>query len=158
MYIYHALINALSAHMIHINGLNNYDILYTRRAQSHQNNPHKAPYGKTNNSPPKKKQKKQLLQMCVRHWSVSNNAYMRARTHTTHNDCSRNWILILVRMEILWEEEGFQLGFKRWQGWAVSKVLEWISNVGSKAREGEKAMSLAFVLLDFQHAGVRRRV
>ena len=26
-------------------------------------------------------------------------------------------------MEILWEEEGFQFGFKRWQGWAVSKVL-----------------------------------
>ena len=50
MYIYHALINALSAHMTHIN-LNNYDILYTRRAQSHQNNPHKAPYGKTNNTP-----------------------------------------------------------------------------------------------------------
>ena len=29
--------------------------------------------------------------------------------------------------------------------------------MGSKAREGSKAMSLAFVLLDFQHAGVRRR-
>ena len=30
-------------------------------------------------------------------------------------------------MEILWEEESFQFGFKRWQGWAVSKVLwEWI--------------------------------
>ena len=29
-------------------------------------------------------------------------------------------------MEILWEEEGFQFGFK-WQGWAVSKVLwKWI--------------------------------
>ena len=28
---------------------------------------------------------------------------------------------------------------------------------GSKAREGAKATSLAFVLLDFQHAGVRRR-
>ena len=31
-----------------------------------------------------------------------------------------------------------------------------IPNVGSKAREGAKAMSLAFVLLDFQHVGVRR--
>ena len=40
-------------------------------------------------------------------------------------------------MEILWEEEGFQFGFKRWQGWAVSKVLwEWIPDVGFKAREG----------------------
>ena len=60
-------------------------------------------------------------------------------------------------MEILWEEEGFHFGLKRWQGWAVSKVLwEWIPNVGSKAREGTKAISLVFVLLDFQHVGVRR--
>ena len=52
----------------------------------------------------------------------------------------------------------FQFGFKRWQGWAVSRVLwEWIPNVGSKAREGAKAMSLALALLDFQHAGFRRR-
>ena len=29
--------------------------------------------------------------------------------------------------------------------------------VGFKAREGAKAMTLAFVLLDFQHAGDRRR-
>ena len=27
--------------------------------------------------------------------------------------------------------------------------------MGSKAREGAKAMSLAFVMLDFQHAGVK---
>ena len=33
-----------------------------------------------------------------------------ARTHT-HNDCSRNYVL--VGAEILWEEEGFQFGFKR---------------------------------------------
>ena len=45
MYIYQALINALSAHMIHIN-LN--DILYTCRAESYQNNLHKILYGKTN--------------------------------------------------------------------------------------------------------------
>ena len=56
-------------------------------------------------------------------------------------------------MEMLWEEEGFQFGFKRWKGWAVSKVLwQWIPNVGAKAREGAEAMSLALVLLDFQHA------
>ena len=36
----------------------------------------------------------------------------------------------------------------------MSKVLwELIPNVGSKAREGAEAMSLAFVLLDSQHAG-----
>ena len=54
----------------------------------------------------------------------------------THNDCSRNWVPILAGVEILWEEESFQFGFKRWQGWAEYKVLwEWIPNVGSKARE-----------------------
>ena len=45
-------------------------------------------------------------------------------THThTHTDCSRNWELILVGVEILWQEEGFQFAFKRWQAWAVSTVL-----------------------------------
>ena len=44
-----------------------------------------------------------------------------------------NWVLLLVLLlvgaEILWAEEGSQLGFKRWQGSAVSKVLwEWIPN------------------------------
>ena len=40
----------------------------------------------------------------------------------------------------------------------VEQVLwERIPNGGSEAREGVKAMSLAFVLLDFQDAGVRRR-
>ena len=43
-------------------------------------------------------------------------------------------------------------------GGAGSKVLwEGIPNVGPKARSGAKTISLAFVLLDFQHAGVRRR-
>ena len=27
---------------------------------------------------------------------------------------------MLVGVEILWEEEGFQFAFKRWQGWTVS--------------------------------------
>ena len=39
-------------------------------------------------------------------------------------------------MEILWEEEGFQFGFKRWQGSAVSKVLwEWIPKVWGPKQE-----------------------
>ena len=134
MYIYHALINTLSVHVIHIN-LNM--IFYTHVEHS----PTKTICIKYYTPPPPKK----------KHYSITIN------THT-HIDCSRNWVLILVRMEILWEEEGFQFGFKRWQGWAVSKVLrEWIPNVGSKAQEGMKAMSLVFVLLDLQHAGVRRR-
>ena len=40
----------------------------------------------------------------------------------------------------------------------MSKVLwESIPIMGSKAREDAKAMSLAFVFLDFQHAGVGRK-
>ena len=40
--------------------------------------------------------------------------YMETHTHMrTHNDYSRNWVLILVGVQILWEEEGFQFGFKR---------------------------------------------
>ena len=31
------------------------------------------------------------------------------------------------------------------------------SNIGSKVSESAKAVSLAFVLLDFEHAGTRRR-
>ena len=51
--------------------------------------------------------------------------YKHTHTHThmhahMHALTSRNWVLILVRMEILWEEKGFQFGFKRWPGWAAS--------------------------------------
>ena len=68
MYIYHALINALSSHMIHIN-LNM--IFYTHIGHI----PTKTIYIK----------------------------YYIKYTHYkhTHTDCSRNWVLILVRMEIL---------------------------------------------------------
>ena len=129
MYNYHALINALSAHMIHIN-LNM--IFYTHVEHS----PTKTIY--------------------IKYYKKTNKKHTHMRAHT---DCSRNRVLILVWMEILREEEGFQFGFKRWQGRAVSKVLwEWIPNVGSKAREGAEAMCLAFVLLDFQHArGVKHK-
>ena len=82
MYIYHALINTLSTHIIHINL---YTIFYTHIEDS----PTKTIY--------------------IRH-------YMHTHTHThTHTMTSRNWVLILVVAEILWEEEGFQFGFKRWQ-------------------------------------------
>ena len=157
MYIYHALINALSAHMIHMN-LNM--IFYTHVKHS----PTKTIYIKYY-------VKKKIIIIIIKTHYKHAHAHTHTHTHShtlTHararararvyTDCSRNWVLILVRMEILWEEEGFQFGFKRWQGCAVSKVLwEWIPNVRSKARESAEAMSLAFVLLDFQHAGVRRR-
>ena len=40
------------------------------------------------------------------------NLYAQAHTHNH----SRNWVLIVVEAEILWEEEGFQFGFKWFQG------------------------------------------
>ena len=67
------------------------------------------------------------------------HTHTHTHTHThahAHADCRRNWVLIWVGAKILREEEGFQFGFKRWQGWAVSKVLwVWIPNVRSTARE-----------------------
>ena len=36
-------------------------------------------------------------------------------------------------------------------------LLELIPNIGSKVSESVQALSLAFVLLDFEHAGIRRR-
>ena len=62
-------------------------------------------------------------------------------THThTPNDCSRNWVLILVGVEILWEEEGFQLGFKK-------KMTVWSSVQGLLQRPP--------ITLDFQ-GGLKR--
>ena len=151
MYIYHALIDTLSAHMIHIN-LNM--IFYTHE----EHIPTKTIYIKYYT---KNKQKTHYTHTHTRtHTRTHTHTHTHTHIHThTHNDCSRNWVLVLVRIEMPGEEEGFQFGFERSQGWVVSKILwEWILNVGSKAREGVKAMSLAFVLLDFQHVGVKRRV
>ena len=95
MYIYHALINALRAHMIYVN----LNMIFCTHVE---HSPTKTIY--------------------VRH-------YTHTHTHTSKHahDCSRNWVLILIGVEILWEEEGFQYGFKRWQSLAVSKVFwEWI--------------------------------
>ena len=86
MYIYHALINALSIHMININ-LNM--IFYTHAEHS----PTKTIY--------------------IKYYKKKNKTKTRTHYKHTHTDCSRNWVLILVRMEILREEEGFQFGFKR---------------------------------------------
>ena len=73
MYIYHALINALSVHMIYIN-LNM--IFYTHVEHS----PTKTIYIK-----------------------FYKKIYIYKKPHHAHTytDCSRNWVLILVRMEIL---------------------------------------------------------
>ena len=94
-YIYHVLINALSAHMIHIN-LNM--IFYTHVEHS----PTKTIYIKYYTPPPPKKKQKSTTNIHT-HTNVCGRMHAR-----THNDCSRNWVLVLVKMEILGEEEGFQ--------------------------------------------------
>ena len=109
MYIYHALINALSAHMTHIN-LNM--IFYTHVEHS----PTKTIYIKYY-----KKQNKTKTRTHYKHTHARTHTHTHTHIHThTHTDCSRNWVL---RMEILWEEEGFQFGFKRWQGCVMGVVV-----------------------------------
>ena len=85
------------------------------------------------------------------HTRTHNHTRTHAHTHThTHNDIHENWVLIPAGEEVLWGEEGFQFGFKRWQSWALSKLFrEGVPNAGYKVRERAKATSLAFVLLDF---------
>ena len=77
MYIYRALISAVSAHMIHIN----LNMIFCTHAE---HSPTKTIYIKYYT---KQKTNKNALQ---------------THTHThTHTDCSRKWVLILVGMEIL---------------------------------------------------------
>ena len=86
MYIYDALINTLSFHMIHIN-LNMIFYMYV------EHSPTKTIYIKYY-------KEKQIN----KHTHTRTHARTHARTHThthTHTDCSRNWILILVGMKIL---------------------------------------------------------
>ena len=84
MYIYHALINALSARMIHIN-LNMIFYTYVEHI------PTKTIYIRYYTE--RRKNKKQ------------NKKTRTTHTHTyTHNDCSRNWGLILAGIKMLWEE------------------------------------------------------
>ena len=79
MYIYHALINALSAHMIHIN-LNMIFCTHVEHSLT------KTIYIKF---------------FCfVFKCTTNTHTHTHTRAHT-HTDCSRNWVLILVRMEIL---------------------------------------------------------
>ena len=124
MYIYCVLINTLSAHIIHIN----LDILYTCTDVEHspiKNNLHKVFYGNTHTA----------INLNVHDTDQYHTSYMHTHTHNEY-DCSRNWVLIFIGAKILWEEKGFQFGFKRRQGWTVSKALrEWIpKGVQSKRR------------------------
>ena len=92
---------------------------------------------------------------------ISINTHTHALTHTLTQIqfLTKKWLLKLTGTEVLWKKEGFQFHFKRWKSWALRDVLrEWIPNIGSKVSESAKAMSLVFVLLDFEHVGIWRRV
>ena len=114
--IYHALINTLSAHLIHIN-LNM--IFYTHVEHSSTKTIYVKYYmEKQTNAHTTHTHTPQWI--CVWHWSVSYiidaRTHLLTHTHThtqAHTDCSRYWVLILVGEKILWEENGFQFGFKR---------------------------------------------
>ena len=81
MYSYRVLINALSAHMIHIN-------LNMTFCTHVEHSPTKTIYIKYYLKRKKKERKKAHYQHAHTH--------THARTHTrTHNDYSRNWVLIL---------------------------------------------------------------
>ena len=86
MYIYHVLINALSAHMIHIN-LNM--IFYTHVERS----PTETIYIKYYTKQQQQQQKRNTLET---HTHMHACTHTHARTHAcTHSDRSRNWVLIL---------------------------------------------------------------
>ena len=97
MYIYHVLINAVSAHMIHINP----NTIYICRAQTYQNDLHKILYG----------EKKTCTHT---HAFMHTHALMHTRTHTRTytRDCSRNWVLILVGAEYCEKRKVFNIALK----------------------------------------------
>ena len=76
MYIYHALITALSTHMVHIN-LNT--IFYIHVEQSYQNNLHKVLYGKNTHT-----QNHSEFE-AVRHWSVCASTHTHTHIHKWAN-------------------------------------------------------------------------
>ena len=108
MYIYHTLINALSAQIMHIN-LN--VLFYTHVEHSPiKNSLDKVLYRNTH-TPHNELE-------CAWHWSVS---YFIHHTHThtcthacTHTDydCSRNWVLILVGWKYCEKRKVFSLALK----------------------------------------------
>ena len=73
MCIYHALINTLTAHMIHIN----LNMIF---------------YAHVEHSPTKT--------IYIKYYMGKQTHALHTHTHT-HNDCVRNWVLILVGMKIL---------------------------------------------------------
>ena len=149
-YIYHALIKVLSAHMIHIN-LNT--IFYTHVEQS----PTKTIYLKIIYGNTYTYARTHTRTHAHTHTHTHTHTHARTRTHTharTHALTHTHTLTVAkLGIDINWGGNTVRRG--RFSVWAVSKVLwEWIPNVGSKAIQGAKAISLAFVLLDFQQKSV----
>ena len=107
MCIYHALINAFSSQMIHIN----LTVIFCTHVE---HSPTKTIY--------------------IKYYTKKNTK--KPPPPHTHTDCSRNWVLVL----------GLRSCGTEFQLWGPKQ---------EKVRT--KPMSLAFALLDFQCAGVRKR-
>ena len=105
-----------------------YNILYLCRAQSYLNNLHKVLYGNTH-------------------------------THAhTHNDCSRNWVLILVGAKIVWQEEGFQFGFKRLPGLSsVEGLVEVNSKCGVQSKRRYESHQSCVCIVGFPACGYQKK-
>ena len=106
MYIYHALINALSAHMVHIN-LNM--IFYTHVEHSPTKTVDIKYYLNTHTHTHTRMRSRRHAGT---HTIILIYALSHTHTHThthTRNDCSRNWVLILAWVKISKKREVFSL-------------------------------------------------
>ena len=112
MYIYHELINAQSAHMIHSNlNMILYMIFYIYTCRAPTKTIYIRYYMKTHTHTRSCAHTHRHARTNGRthththtHTHTQARARERAHTHThthVHNDCSRNWVLILVGVEIL---------------------------------------------------------
>ena len=98
MYIYHALINALSAHMINIK-INT--IFYTYIEDSSTKTTYIRHYMETHTHTHTRTHARTHARRHT-HTHTLTHSHTHTLTHTlTHTDCSRNWVLILAGAEIL---------------------------------------------------------
>ena len=150
MYIYHALINALSAHMIHIN-LNM--IFYTQVEHS----PTKTIDIKYYKIKIKKRTTSHTTHKHT-HTHTHNTQHTHTHTHThTLTDCSRNWVLILG-WKYCEKRKVFSLALKDDR---VEQCLKScgskIPNVGSKAREGCESHESCVCIVGFPACGCQKK-
>ena len=75
------------------------------------------------------RQKQKQNKKCLKHYNYT-LLIKHTHTHTHPFDCNENWVLILVRMEVVWEEIAFQFCFKG------DRVEQCLSLVGVNSKCG----------------------